>query len=233
MSKEIVDIMVEGGKASPGPQMGQAFGPLGVNIQEILEKINEKTKDFTGMKVPVTVSVDTETKEFDLEIGTPPVSELIKKELGIQKGSDNSIYNKVGNLAIEQIIKIAKMKDSSLLVNSLKAAVKTVVGSCVPMGILVEGKNPQDIELEIDDGKFDDAITSENTEVSDEKKAILKSQLEEVRATLEEENAKLKKKAEEEAAEAEKKPEGEESEEEKDKPEGGEATEEKKEDKKE
>ncbi len=205
MSKEIVDIMVEGGKANPGPQMGQAFGPLGVNIQEILEKINEKTKNFAGMKVPVTVSVDTETKDFELEIGTPPVSELIKKELVIQKGSDNSVYNKVGNLAIEQVIKIAEMKSDSLLVNSLKAGVKTVVGSCVPMGVLVEGKSPQDIELKIDNGDFDEVIKSETTEFSDEKKALLKLQLNEVKAALEKETAKLKKKAEEEEATAEEK----------------------------
>ena len=109
MSKEKVDVMIEGGKASAGPAMGQAFGPLGVNIQDILAKINEKTADFKGMKVPVTVIVDTGDKSFELEIGTPPVSELIKKELNLQKGSGLQKMKKSANMAIEQIIKIARM----------------------------------------------------------------------------------------------------------------------------
>src|SRR3989344_513529 len=111
--KEIVDIIVEGGKASAGATIGKAFGPLGVNIQEILIKINEKTKDFKGIKVPVKIIVDTKSKEFEIETGSPAVSELIKNEIALQKGSGLQKKTKVGNLAIEQIIRIAKMKRDS------------------------------------------------------------------------------------------------------------------------
>ena len=200
MSKEKVDVMVEGGKASAGAAMGQAFGPLGVDMKAILDKINEATSEFKGMKIPVTVTVDTETKEFELEIGTPPVSELIKKELGIQKGSGKAAIEKVGNLAIEQIIKIAKMKEASLLVNELKGAVKSVIGSCGAMGVLVEGKEPLEINEEINSGKYDKEITEGRTEVSSDKLKEMKEELSDVKADLEKEAQELEKEQEEEKA---------------------------------
>jgi large subunit ribosomal protein L11 len=185
MSKEKVDVMVEGGKASAGPAMGQAFGPLGVNIQDILAKINEKTADFKGMKVPVTVTVDTEDKSFELEVGTPPVSELIKQEIGIKKGSGLQKLKKSANLAMEQIIKIARMKSDSMLSKTLKSSVKSVIGSCGALGVLVEGKTPQEINQEVDAGIYDDLINSEKTEISDEKKAELQEKLKDVNSLLE------------------------------------------------
>ncbi len=190
MAKEKVELLVEGGKASAGPAMGQKFGPLGVNIQAILEEINKKTADFKGMKVPVTVIVETDDKSFELEIGTPPVSELIKKEIGLDKGSGLQRMKKVGNLAIEQVIKVARMKQDSMLSNNLKSTVKSVIGSCGSLGLLVEGKTPQEINKEIDEGVYDEAINSENTEVSDEKKQKLAAQLKEINTRLEREFSK-------------------------------------------
>lgn len=200
MSKEKVDVMIEGGKASAGPAMGQAFGPLGVNIQDILAKINEKTADFKGMKVPVTVIVDTEDKSFDLEIGTPPVSELIKKEINLQKGSGLQKIKKSANMAMEHIVKVAKMKTDSMLSKDLKASVKTVVGSCGPMGIIVEGKQLNIILKEIDDGKYDDLINSGKTEVSEDKLKQLSSDLKSVNDSLEERYSKELAKIEEDKA---------------------------------
>ena len=202
MSKETVDVIVEGGKASAGPAMGQAFGPLGVNMQAILAEINKKTEGMQGMKVPVKVTVDTNTKEFELEVGTPPVSGLIKKELNLDKGSGYPQLDKKGNLSIEQVIKIAKVKMDSLLVNNLKSAVKTVVGSCVPLGVLVEGKIPIEAGKDIDEGKYDKEIDSEATETSDEKKKVLGDQLKTVRAQLDEEREKVMKAAEEKKEES-------------------------------
>ena len=85
-----ISSLVTGGAASAGPPLGPALGPLGVNIMEIINAINEKTKDFEGMKVPVTVSVDTDTKKWDITIGIPSASALVLKEVGIQKGSGTS-----------------------------------------------------------------------------------------------------------------------------------------------
>ena len=79
----IVEAMVEGGKATAGPPIGPALGPLGVNIGEVISSVNQKTQAFKGMKVPVKVIVDIESKEFEIQVGTPPVSQLIKKEIGV------------------------------------------------------------------------------------------------------------------------------------------------------
>ncbi|MCK4714601.1 MAG: 50S ribosomal protein L11, partial [Candidatus Aenigmarchaeota archaeon] len=87
MAEQTVDVVVEGGKANAAPPLGPALGPLGVNIQEVVDAINEKTKDLDGIKVPVKVIIDPATKKFRLEVGKPPASALILKELKLEKGS--------------------------------------------------------------------------------------------------------------------------------------------------
>ncbi|MEM2341488.1 MAG: 50S ribosomal protein L11 [Candidatus Bathyarchaeia archaeon] len=158
--KRVVDLVVSGGQATAGPPIGPALGPLGVNVVAVVNKINELTKEYAGMKVPVKVIVDPETKSFEVSVGIPTTSALIVKEAGIQKGSGKPNVEKVGNLSIMQIIKIAKIKRSSLLAKSLKASVKEIIGSCVSMGITIEGKDPKVVLREIDEGKYDDIIRS-------------------------------------------------------------------------
>ena len=87
---QTVSALVTGGQASAGPPLGPTLGPLGVNILQIVTAINEKTKDFEGMKVPVTVNVDKSTKKWTVEVGIPSAAALILKEAGIQKGSGTS-----------------------------------------------------------------------------------------------------------------------------------------------
>src|SRR3989339_1829548 len=161
MAKETVDVMVEGGKATAAPPLGPALGPMGVNIGQVVAKINEKTKAFAGMKVPVKVIIEKETKTFDIEIGTPPSSQLLKKEANLEKGSSNPKEDKVADVLIEQIIKIAKMKESSLLGKTLKERVKEVIGTCNSMGILVEGKSATEATTDVNEGKFDQEIKAE------------------------------------------------------------------------
>lgn len=151
---EVIDVLVDGGKATAGPPLGPAIGPLGVNTADVVKKINEKTADFAGMKVPVKVIVDPATKSFEITVGTPPVSALIKKELGLEKGSDNARTTKVGNLTLDQIKKISRMKADSLLGASVKARVKEIAGSCVAMGVTVEGMDPRDFQKDLEAGKF-------------------------------------------------------------------------------
>lgn len=191
MSKETVEILIEGGKATAGAQMGQSLGPLGINISDVLAKINEKTSSFKGMKVPVKVIVDKDTKKFDLEIGTPPVAELIKKELDIKKASPEPNKQKIANISIEQVIKIAKMKQDSMFTNSLKSAVKSIIGSCNSLGILIEGKTSKEINKDINNGLFDKEILEGKTEPSPEKKKKLMIQLAEVQTELKKELEKL------------------------------------------
>jgi len=166
MAKQTVEALVEGGKASAAPPLGPALGPLGVNIGQVINDINKKTVNFKGMQVPIKVEVDSETKEYDIKVGTPPASALIKKEAGIEKGSGNPLQDKVADLRIEQIIKIAKMKEDNLFGKTLKDRIKEVIGTCNSMGILVEGKPAVEAIAEVNSGKFDEEIKAEKTELS-------------------------------------------------------------------
>jgi len=162
VEKKVVEVLVSGGQATAGPPLGPALGPLGVNVLAIVNKINELTKDFSGMKVPVKVVVDPETKEFEVAVGTPTTSALIVSELKIQKGSGTPSTQKVGNLTMEQVVRIAKLKRPQLLAKTLKAAAKEVLGSCVSMGVTVEDIDPKEVQKEIDKGKYDELFKEEN-----------------------------------------------------------------------
>jgi large subunit ribosomal protein L11 len=177
-----IKLLVEGGAMKPGPALSQKLGPLGMNINEVIQKVNEATKNFDGMKVPVELDVNTKTKSFEIEIFSPPVSELLKKEAGIQKGSGIQDKMKVANLSIEQIIKVANTKLPNLLCNNLKTAVKTVVGSCASLGILIESKSVQEIESEIDEGKYDKEIENISIQTPEEKKKELDNYFAELKA---------------------------------------------------
>ena len=151
-----LEVLVEGGKATAGPPLGPALGPLGVNVMNIVNEVNKKTKAFDGMKVPVKIKINPKTKDFEIIVGTPPTSSLILKELGIEKGSGSPRDEKVGNMTIEQSKKIAEMKFDALLGADLKAKAKEVIGSCVSLGVTVEGLDPRDAQKMIDEGKFDE-----------------------------------------------------------------------------
>jgi large subunit ribosomal protein L11 len=159
MAKETIEILIDGGKATPGPPLGPAIGPLGINMMQVVEQINQKTADFEGMKVPVKIIVDVGTKEFEVTVGTPPTTALIKDELNIEKGSQDPGLDKIADLSVEQALKIARMKFDALLSNDYKNAAKEVIGTCVSMGITVEGKDPREVQQEIDQGNYDDKLT--------------------------------------------------------------------------
>ena len=157
---ETIKALVEGGKASAGPPLGPALGPLGVNIMQIINTINEKTKQFDGMKVPVKVIINPQTKDFEIKVGTPPASSLILNELGLEKGSGSAATHKIGDLTIDQAIKVAKMKEGNLLGKELKQKTKEIIGTCVSIGVTVEGKKPQETQKLIDEGKYDSKFQS-------------------------------------------------------------------------
>jgi large subunit ribosomal protein L11 len=152
--KVTVQVLVDGGKATAGPPLGPALGPLGANIGQIIAAINEKTKKFEGMKIPVKVIVDKESKQFEVEVGTPPVSALIKKELGAERGAKDK-SEVVGNLTMEQVVSIARMKGEASLSKGVKASVNEVLGTCVSMGVTCDGKNAKEVIKEVKEGKHD------------------------------------------------------------------------------
>ena len=169
MAKKTIKALVEGGKASAGPPLGPALAQAKMNVQDVIKAINEKTAGFKGMQVPVDVIYDSETKEFDIKVGTPPTSSMIKKELGIEKlskaawgehkpkeGEPPYVFDQT--IGFDSIVQIAKNKFDDLGTTSLKNAVKQVVSSCLSGGVKIEGKTPKEILKEIDEGKWDKNI---------------------------------------------------------------------------
>ena len=149
-----IKIMVSGGKANAGPPLGPALAPTGVNIGEVVAKINEKTSSFDGMQVPVTVKINGD-KSFEITVGLPPTSALIKKEVNAKKGAANPKTDVVGNLTIEQVKKIAEQKYDVLNSTDEKASAKEIMGVCNSMGVTVEGLRAKLAIKALNDGKFD------------------------------------------------------------------------------
>lgn len=141
--KKVISALIVGGETTAGPPLGPALGPLGVNILEIVNQINELTKDFAGMRVPVKLEVDQETKKFEIEVGLPTTSALIVKEAGLEKGSGTPHEEFVGSLSLNQVLKIAKAKTQASYGTNLKAIAKEVIGSCVSMGVQINEKDPR------------------------------------------------------------------------------------------
>ncbi|MBW3013599.1 50S ribosomal protein L11 [Candidatus Woesearchaeota archaeon] len=197
MAKETIEALVEGGKATAGPPIGPALGPLKVNIAAVVKAINDKTKDFQKMQVPVKIIIDTDTKDFEIQVGTPPASQLILKEAMIEKGAGNPLLDKVADLKIEQIIKIAKMKEDSLSGKEMKNKVKEIIGTCQSMGVLVEGVPAREALQKIDEGNFDQKIKEERTELSAEDKKALEEERAKLHAATEERMKQLEAKAKE------------------------------------
>ncbi len=151
MTDVTINGLIEGGKASGGPPFGPALGPLGVNINKIIEEINAKTKAFEGIKIPVKVIVDPATKNYKVEIGTPPTSALILKELGIPRGAKGKDET-VGDITVEQVKSIAKAKVSAMYGNTLASRVKQILGTCKSMNITVEGMSAKEAISKINSG---------------------------------------------------------------------------------
>ncbi len=158
MGEKVIKLMVEGGKASGGPLLGPALGPLGINVQEVVSAINEQTKAFAGLNVPVNVVIDTASKGFTIEVGTPPTSQLLKQRAGLEKGHGKAWREgSAGNVALKDVVEIAKSK-TNIKGLSLKAKAKEVIGTALSMGLTVEGKHPRELQREIDEGKHNSAF---------------------------------------------------------------------------
>jgi large subunit ribosomal protein L11 len=199
----IVKLIVDGGDMKPGPAVAQQLGPLGINLGKVTADVNKETSGFKGTKVPVEIDVDTKTKTYKIKVFSPPVSELIKKELGLEKGSGDAGAYKVGNIAFERIVDIAKTKMPNLLAKDLRSSIRLVVGTCVALGVLVDNKPAKEIEKDIEAGIYDKEIKEELTQPSEDKKKKLSAFYAGVKAKQDkEQKAKEEAKAAEEAAKA-------------------------------
>jgi len=142
MAKKIqayIKLQVKAGEANPSPPVGPALGQHGVNIMEFCKAFNAKTQNQEkGLPTPVVITVYTD-RSFTFVTKTPPASILLKKALGVAKGSGVPNLTKIGTVTREQLEEIAKTKDPDLTAADMDAAVRTIAGSARSMGIDVEG----------------------------------------------------------------------------------------------
>jgi large subunit ribosomal protein L11 len=155
MVEKAFNFIVSGGEATGGPPIGPALGPLGVNIMAIVNKINEETGDYKGVKVPVEVTIDTDTKEFTVKVGMLSTYALITQALGISKGSQTPNTDYVGDLTFDQLVDIARRKREGLLAASLKASVREILGSCQSMGVTIDSQPAMEVQALVGAGKYD------------------------------------------------------------------------------
>jgi len=157
---ETIEVLVPGGQVDPGPPLGPELGPTPVDVQAVVQQINDETEAFDGTEVPVTVSYE-EDGSFEIEVGVPPTAELIKDEAGFDTGSGEPHEEFVANLTVDQVKQIADQKHTDLLSYDLKNAAKEVVGTCVTLGVTIEGENPREFKERIDSGEYDDHFAEE------------------------------------------------------------------------
>ncbi|MFP6283825.1 50S ribosomal protein L11 [Helicobacter pylori] len=139
MAKKVVGeikLQIPAGKANPSPPVGPALGQRGVNIMEFCKAFNERTKDMGSFNIPVIITV-YQDKSFTFITKKPPVTDLIKKASGVEKGSDNPLKNKIAKLTHEQVEEIAQLKMEDLNTSTMEAAKKIVMGSARSMGVEV------------------------------------------------------------------------------------------------
>ena len=132
-----IKLQIEAGKANPAPPIGPALGQHGVNIMAFCKEYNDKTKDKPGQIIPVIINV-YEDRSFDFILKTPPVSDMIKKKIKLEKGSGKPNVQKVGKLTRQQVEEIAKDKMVDLNAIDLKGAMNTIMGTARQMGVTIE-----------------------------------------------------------------------------------------------
>jgi large subunit ribosomal protein L11 len=155
-----IEVLVPGGQANPGPPLGPELGPTPVDVQAVVQEINDQTAAFDGTEVPVTVSYEDDGS-FEIDVGVPPTAALIKDELGFETGSGEPQEDFVADMSVEQLKTVAEQKLPDLLAYDTKSAAKEVAGTCVSLGVTIEGEDARTFKQRIDDGEYDDIFAEE------------------------------------------------------------------------
>ena len=155
---KIIKVQIEGGKASNAPPLGPALADAGLNVSEVVDKINKMTEQYKGQTVTVKIVVDLDTKSYDIFLELPTTTSLLLSAAGASEPSGDPAHKKVGNISLENVIKIALLKKPELNAKSLKAAVKTILGTARAIGLTVEGKDPKEVIKELDKGLYDELL---------------------------------------------------------------------------
>lgn len=151
MAKVEMNFIVKGGEVKPAPPVGPALGQEGLPVGRVVADINKATKDWKGLKIPITVKADPVKKEWNIEVGTPLTSALLLQEADAEKGAEEAGNETIGDLSFKQVKKIAKLKEEELHTSNVKNSIKTVLGTMKSMGLTLEGKDPQEVLQNIDD----------------------------------------------------------------------------------
>ena len=149
-----IEVLVPGGQADPGPPLGPELGPTPVDVQAVVSEINDQTEAFDGTEVPVTVEYDDDGA-FDIDVGVPPTAALVKDELGFDTGSGEPDEEFVDDLSVEQLKTIAEQKLPDLLGYDIRNAAKEVAGTCVSLGVTIEGEDARTFNRRLEEGEFD------------------------------------------------------------------------------
>ena len=152
-----IEVLVPGGQANPGPPLGPELGPTPVDVQAVVQEINDQTEAFDGTEVPVTVDYEDDGS-FEINVGVPPTAALIKDEAGFETGSGEPQEDFVADLSVDQVKTIAEQKHPDLLSYELKQATKEIIGTCVTLGVTIEGDDPREVAAKIDDGEYDETL---------------------------------------------------------------------------
>lgn len=158
MVQRTFNFIVSGGEATGGPPIGPALGPLGFNIMAVVNRINEQTAVYEGTRVPVEVTLDTDTKEFTVKVGMLSTYALVTQALLISKGSATPNTEYVGDLSFDQLLNVAMRKREGLLAATLKTAVKEILGSCLSMGVTIDGKPAKEAQALLEAGAYDERL---------------------------------------------------------------------------
>ncbi len=129
-----IKLQIPAGKATPAPPVGPALAPHGINMSEFCQKFNDVTKEQSGFKIPVEIYV-FEDRSYDFKVKQPPASELIKKEIGLEKGSGVPNKKKVGKITEAQLRKVAERKMPDLNTDDVEQAMKIIEGTAKNMGV--------------------------------------------------------------------------------------------------
>ena len=136
--RAIVKLQIQAGKATPAPPVGPALGQHGINIMAFVKEYNEKTASMVGSIVPVEITV-FEDRSFNFVTKTPPAADLLRKAIGVEKGSGKPNTEMVGTLSRDKLREIAQVKMKDLNANDIEAAERMIAGTARSMGITVAG----------------------------------------------------------------------------------------------
>jgi len=158
MVMQTLNFIVNGGKATGGPPIGPALGPLGINTMQVVAKINEETAEYDGLPVPVEVTIDTDTKSFTVTVGMLTTFALISQVTGIKKGSGTPNTDIVADMSFEDLVGIAKKKRPGIYAATLKSATSEVLGTCQSSGVTVDGRPAGEVQEAIRAGEYDSQL---------------------------------------------------------------------------